>query len=80
MRPPFHRYLIGSSDAKPLKEFLLEMRDTVAPSLDFRFGTVPFSGISLPLTCFDCANTEKDTGFRAKISFVDGLRRMLEAF
>ena len=25
-------------------------------------------------------HAEKDTGFRAKISFVDGLRRMLEAF
>ena len=37
----------------------------MAPSLDFRFGTVPFSGISLPLTCFDCENTEKEACFNS---------------
>lgn len=72
---PFHEYLIGSSHAKPLKEFLLEMKDAIAPDLDFVFGDIPFTGINLTLEDFDCSQTEKDTGFRAEISFGEGCRR-----
>lgn len=75
---PFHEYLIGSSTARPLKEFLLEMQSAVAPDLEFKFGDVPFTGIDLPLEKFDCSNIEKDTGFRAEISFAEGCRRTYE--
>ncbi|NCE65309.1 NAD(P)-dependent oxidoreductase [Pseudoflavonifractor sp. 524-17] len=75
---PFHEYLIGSSTARPLKEFLLEMQRAIAPELDFQFGDIPFTGIDLPLNKFDCAQTEADTGFRAEISFGEGCRRTME--
>ncbi len=75
---PFHEYLIGSSTARPLKEFLLEMKQAIAPDLDFVFGDIPFTGIDLPLSKFDCSQTEKDTGFRAEISFAEGCRRTME--
>lgn len=75
---PFRDYLIGSSGAKPLKEFLLEMQRAVAPQLEFCFGDVPFTGIDLPLSQFDCSQTEADTGFRAQISFPEGCRRTYE--
>lgn len=72
---PFCEYLIGSSAARPLKEFLLEMQKAVAPDLPFVFGNLPFTGIDLPMTCFDCSKTEEETGFRAEISFAEGCRR-----
>lgn len=75
---PFHHYLIGSSHAKPLKEFLLEMKESIAPSLDFKFGDIPFTGINLPLSAFDASETEKDTGFKAEVSFGEGCRRTME--
>lgn len=75
---PFHEYLIGSSTARPLKEFLLEMQAAIAPELEFQFGDLPFTGIDLPLTRFDCSQTEADTGFRAEISFGEGCRRTME--
>ncbi len=75
---PFHEYLIGSSNARPLKEFLLEMQSAIAPDLSFQFGDIPFTGIDLPLSKFDCSQTEKDTGFRAEISFAEGCRRTYE--
>lgn len=75
---PFHAYLIGSSAARPLKEFLLEMQAAVAPDLPFQFGDIPFTGIDLPLSRFDCSQTEADTGFRAEISFAEGCRRTME--
>lgn len=75
---PFHEYLIGSSTARPLKEFLLEMQEAIAPDLKFQFGDIPFTGIDLPLSSFDCAQTEKDTGFRARVSFAEGCKRTME--
>lgn len=75
---PFHEYLIGSSTARPLKEFLLEMQAAIAPDLEFQFGDIPFTGIDLPLSKFDCSQTEKDTGFRAQITFGEGCRRTME--
>ena len=68
-------YIMGSSNAKPLKEFLLEMKDSIAPELDFKFGDVPFSGVNLPLSAFDTSTLEKDTGFRASVSFGEGCLR-----
>ena len=75
---PFHEYLIGSSTARPLREFLLEMKAAIAPDLEFIFGDIPFTGIDLPLSSFDCSKTENDVGFRAEISFSEGARRTME--
>lgn len=72
---PFHEYLIGSGTARPLKEFLLEMRSAIAPELDFVFGDIPFTGVDMPLSKFDCSQTEKDTGFKAEISFAEGCKK-----
>lgn len=72
---PFHDYMIGSSNAKPLKQFLLEMKGAIAPELDFIFGDIPFTGINLSLEEFDCSKTEQDTGFRAEIGFTEGCIR-----
>lgn len=75
---PFHEYLIGSSTARPLKEFLLEMQASIAPELPFHFGDVPFTGVDLPLSKFDCTQTEQDTGFKAQVSFAEGCKRTME--
>ncbi len=75
---PFHHYLIGSSCAKPLKEFILEIKNTVAPDKEFVFGDVPYTGANLPIETFDCSLTEKDTGFKAEISFAKGIKKTMD--
>ena len=75
---PFHSYLIGSGNAKPLKEFLLEMKESIAKDVDFIFGDVPFTGVNLDLSVFDTKKTERDTGFKAEISFAEGIRKTYE--
>lgn len=75
---PFHEYVIGSGNAKPLKEFLIEMKKSIAPELEFVFGAIPFTGADQPLEDFDCSQTKKDTGFQAEIDFADGCRRTIE--
>lgn len=75
---PFCNYLIGSSNAKPLREFLEEMQSSIGPDKEFVFGDVPFTGINMPLSDFDCSNTEEDTGFKAIITFAEGTRKTME--
>ena len=75
---PFKDYLIGSSTARPLKQFLLEMKKSVSPNLDFIFGDIPFTGINLPISQFDFSVTVRDVGFKAKVSFAEGCKKTIE--
>lgn len=75
---PFYCYPIGSSNARPLREFLCEIKDTVGEGCDFKFGDIPYTGISLTLEELDCSITYKDTGFKAEVSFKDGIAKTME--
>ena len=75
---PFCEYIIGSSDAKPLKEFIIEMTSALAPDNPPVFGDVPFTGTNMPLSVFDTSDLEKDTGFKASVSFAEGTRMTME--
>lgn len=75
---PFCQYLIGSGNARPLKEFILEMQQALAPNQKPLFGDVPFTGTNLPLSFFDSSATEKDTGFTAAIGFAEGAKNTME--
>lgn len=71
-------YVIGSSYAKPLKEFIIEIQQKLAPDQELNFGNVPFTGINLSIEEFDTTMTETDTGFKASVSFGDGIKKTME--
>ena len=75
---PFCEYVIGSSTARTLKEFIFEMQQAVAPEATPLFGDIQFTGTNMPLSTFDTTRTEKDCGFKAEISFAEGTRRTME--
>lgn len=75
---PFCEYMIGSSTARPLKEFILEMQKELAPDSTPLFGDIPFTGTNMPLSVFDSSAAEKDCGFRAQVSFAEGTRMTME--
>jgi len=75
---PFCEYIIGSGNAKPLKKFILEMQQEIAPDAIPIFGDVPFTGTNMPLSAFSTEDTEKDTGFTATISFAEGTRLTMD--
>ena len=70
----FNRYYIGSGEPKPLRDFLLQMRDIVAPNSELGLGDIQFKGVSVNYNQFDAKKIEKDTGYRNKVSFEDGIR------
>ena len=71
-------YVIGSGNAKPLKEFLLEMKSAVSPQLDFIFGDIPFTGINMPVEKFSIDLLKEHTGFAPEVSFAEGTKKTME--
>jgi len=75
---PYRRYVISGGSVKPLKEFILEIKQTLAPERDFEFGSLPFGGINLPFSFFECTELREDTGFIPEVSFRDGIIKTME--
>lgn len=75
---PFKEYLIGSGNARPLKEFILEMQQALSPNNKPLFGDVPFTGTNMPLSAFDTTDIEQDCAFKPEVSFADGTRMTME--
>ena len=67
-------YTIGSGNARPLKEFILEMQQSLAPDAEPIFGDVPFTGVNMPLDAFDTTDIENDCHFKPSVSFAEGTR------
>ena len=71
-------YYIGSLDPKPLREFLIEMRDCVDSNIVIGLGEIPFGGISLSYNEFDIYALKSDTGFSPEVSFGEGIKRTID--
>jgi len=71
---PNKEYTIGSGNAKPLKEYIFELLQSLAPDATPLFGDVPFTGVNIPLDCFDTTDIEKDCNFKPQVSFGEGVR------
>lgn len=71
-------YYIGSQTPKPLKHFLLELKDQINSGIEIGLGELPFDGISLSYTEFDIDAVKNDTGFEAKVKFNEGICRTIK--
>ncbi len=71
-------YYIGSQAPKPLKEFILMIGKEVDDGAVLGIGEIPFKGLYLDYGEFDLFAVEKDTGYKQKVSFEEGIRRTTE--
>lgn len=71
-------YMIGSGDAKPLKEFIKEMCSELSSDNPPLFGNVPFTGVNVPLEVFSIKEIQSDCGFKTSVSFKEGTRLTME--
>ncbi|MBO4330937.1 MAG: NAD(P)-dependent oxidoreductase [Oscillospiraceae bacterium] len=72
-------YAIGRGDNRPLREYIEEIRDIIDPSLPLGIGEVPYKGEGLPGSCIDLTDLRRDTGFEPRVSFSEGIRRVIAA-
>ena len=75
---PFCEYMIGSGNAKPLKEFIIEMVSACSDDAVPHFGDVPFTGTNMPLSTFNIADIKNDCGFEPDVSFATGTRMTMD--
>lgn len=75
---PFCEYMIGSGNARPLKEFIKEMVKSCAPNQVPHFGNVPYLGTVLPLEIYSIKPLEEDCGFKPDYSFAEGTKKTME--
>lgn len=75
---PFCEYMIGSGNARPLKEFILEMVSACTIDAKPLFGDVPFTGTNMPLSTFAIDAIKHDCGFEPDVPFAQGARMTME--
>ncbi len=68
-------YTLASGNVQPLRNFLMELRDIVAPNAELGFGEMPFNGINLPVELYSIEALQQDTGFAPQVSFAEAIRR-----
>lgn len=76
-------YVIGSGQAKPLKEFLKAVGDITnkmngGSKVSLGFGRITANVVCLPKETFDVSNLFRDTGFVPQISFDEGIIRTVK--
>lgn len=71
-------YVLSMGNSKPLREFLIEVRNVVSPDAELGFGEMGFNGVYLPAGSLDNRDLVEDTGFIPDISFADGIRKTME--
>lgn len=75
---PFYEYMIGSGNARPLKEFILEMVAACGPEAKPLFGDVPFTGTNMPLSTFSIDAIKNDCGFEIEVPFGEGTKMTMD--
>jgi nucleoside-diphosphate-sugar epimerase len=73
-----HNYYLGSCQLMPLYRYLEKLKQIVNPDAELKFGEIPFPSTSLTYSEFDIHQLYIDTGFKAKISFEEGIKKEIE--
>lgn len=74
-------YCVGSGSARPLKDYIEDIRDAIDPGLELGIGEIPYPpdavGRVMHLEC-DLSDLTQDTGFRPRVTFAEGIRRTID--
>lgn len=71
-------YPLGSGEAVPLKQYILQLRDAIDPYLSLGFGQVPYGPQQVMHLQADITALSADTGFVPRTTFAEGIRNTIE--
>lgn len=71
------KYPLGSGEARPLREFIIAVRDAIDPNLPIGFGELPYADRQIMHLCADLTELTADTGFVPEVSFEEGIQRTI---
>lgn len=67
-------YPLGSGKARPLKDYITEIREAVKPSAELGIGELPYAQRQVMYLCADIEELTRDTGFVPEYTFEEGIR------
>lgn len=70
-------YAIGSGVFKPLKNYIMAVRDIIDPALPLGIGEIPSYSKKAFSSCVSIYDLTKDTGYIPEIGFEEGIRRTI---
>ncbi len=70
-------YYIGTGKPRPLKEFILEVRDFINPSLEVGIGERMDDGTHYEETWFSTEDFVEETGYEVQFTFEEGIGRTI---
>ena len=71
-------YPLGGGTAKPLKNYILAIRDAVDPALGADLGALAYPDRQVMYLCADLEELTRDTGFVPQVPFERGIRETVE--
>lgn len=71
-------YVLGSGKAKPLAEYIEEIRSVVNPDTEIQLGAIPYAPKQVMHLQADIDELAKDTGFEPFVEFKDGITRIIK--
>lgn len=71
-------YVLGSGAPRPLREYVEDVRDCVSPTSEIGFGEKEYYPHQPMLLAADIRELIKDTGWKPKKSFQEGIKEMLQ--
>ena len=71
-------YPLGSGQAMPLKDYIIQMRDAINPALPLGLGEVPYGPLQVMHLQAEISALQADTGFAPKTPFAEGIRRTMD--
>ncbi|MPM68095.1 CDP-abequose synthase [bioreactor metagenome] len=71
-------YVLGSGEAKPLKDYIKQIQELVNPFIEIKYGYIPYSKNQVMFLQADISELVNDTGFVPKVDFSTGIQKILE--
>ena len=71
-------YPLGSGEARPLKEYILEMSAAAGASEKPGIGELPYNPGQVMYLCADIGDLTRDCGFTPQVGYPEGIRRTVD--
>lgn len=70
-------YVLGSGNARPLAEYIKEIRDIVNTNCEIELGAIPYSSNQVMYLCADISELGCDVDWKPIVNFQDGIRKIM---
>lgn len=71
-------YCLGSGQARPLKEYIYEIRNQINPDAELGLGKIPYGDKQVMYLCADTAKLREDTGYTRCCDFSEGISETIQ--